>query len=98
MAKDFNQEETDIYFTNRAEVFANVTCCRDDIFLDLILPKCKEKLGDKIKLIDFGCGGGKLLVKLNDMGIDAYGIERNDNLYRTAKERMLRAGYEERRI
>ncbi|MEK6932294.1 MAG: class I SAM-dependent methyltransferase [Nanoarchaeota archaeon] len=98
MAKNFNQEETDNYFTNRAGVFSNVACCRDDIFLDIILPKCKEELGDKIKLIDFGCGGGKLLVKLNDMGIDAYGIERNENLYSMAKERMLRADHEESRI
>src|SRR3989344_4877561 len=98
MTKNFNQEGTDKYFTDRAEVFSNVECVRDDIFLDVILPICKRNFGDNPRVIDFGCGGGKLLVKLNDMGIDAYGVEKNERLHGIAKERILKAGYGEDRI
>lgn len=98
MTHIFNAKEREKYFDNYANLFANVTCTRDDIILDLLIPICKKNLGNNLKMIDFGCGGGNLLISLNNMGFYAYGIEKSERLYNIARERILKAGYKEEQI
>src|SRR5882757_2393390 len=50
---------------------------RDSIFLDLIL---KETEPATCRILDFGCGQGRLLSTLLDRGYDAHGMEKHEEM------------------
>lgn len=98
MTHQFNAEKTQEYFDNLAVDFSEAKAPRDEIFLNLILSKYKAKKGKKITALDFGCGGGKLLLNMLEKGIDAEGIEKHENICQLARERLVKAGYDEKKV
>lgn len=95
MTIKFDPKKTQEFFDNQADSFSTGTAPRDEIFLDLILPKYKEQYGDSITALDFGCGGGALLVKMSKCGIKAKGIEKHENLCQLTKQRLKQTGYDQ---
>jgi len=98
MAHQFNAKKTQEFFDNMATDFSVATAPRDEIFLDLILPQYIEKNPGQISALDFGCGGGALLLKMTEKGINVQGIEKHDNLCQLARDRLVQAGYNQAKI
>ena len=71
---------------------------RDEIFLNLILPKYRGEKGSKITALDFGCGGGALLLKMLERGVWAKGIEKHTELCQLAQNRLEKAGFDRENI
>jgi SAM-dependent methyltransferase len=81
----FNADETAVFFN---QVYRQVDIKRglsdetrlhprDRIFLDLILKSTEPGL---CRILDFGCGQGRLLSTLLERGYDAEGIEKHDEM------------------
>jgi cyclopropane fatty-acyl-phospholipid synthase-like methyltransferase len=71
---------------------------RDEIFLKLIIKKYQQKHKGQIRALDFGCGGGALVLKMLKQGIDARGMEKHKNICALARERLNKAGYDSAKI
>ncbi len=97
MTQQFNAKKTQEYFDRQAVDFSEAKVPRDEIFLNLILPEYKKE-NKKIVALDFGCGGGKLLLDMLKSGVDAQGIEKHDNICQLAKQRLVAAGYDSGKI
>ena len=98
MSIRFNVKKTQEFFDRMAAGFSAVTGPRDGIFLNLILKKYQKKNKGKISALDFGCGGGALLLKMLKRGINTQGIEKHNNLCQFARQRLAKAGYEPSKI
>lgn len=92
MTRQFDAKKTQKYFNRQAVDFSEARAPRDEIFMKLILPEYKKE-HKNIVALDFGCGGGKLLLNMLKFGVDARGIEKHNNIYELAKERLVSAGY-----
>lgn len=98
MVYKYNAGKTKNYFDSLAEGYFSAYAPRDEIFLKLILPKYKEKNSGKIMVLDFGCGGGALLLKMLERGIEAKGIEKGSKLCGLAQKRLEEAGFNKANI
>lgn len=94
MVNKYSAEKTKKYFDSLAGGYFSAYAPRDEIFLKLILPEYKEKNKGKITALDFGCGGGALLLKMLERGIKAKGIEKHDELCRLAQKRLQEHGFD----
>jgi 2-polyprenyl-3-methyl-5-hydroxy-6-metoxy-1,4-benzoquinol methylase len=97
MTQQFDAKKTQEYFDRQAVDFSEARVPRDEIFIDLILPEYKKE-NKEIAVLDFGCGGGKLLLDMLELGIKAQGIEKHNNICRLAKQRLREAGFDENKI
>lgn len=93
MVHKYSAEKTKEYFDGLAGGYFTAHAFRDEIFLNLILPEYKKKNKGKITALDFGCGGGGLLLKILEQGIKAKGIEKHTGLCQLAKNRLEEAGF-----
>jgi len=113
MVHQYNAKATKKYFEDLAEGYFSAHAPRDEIFLELILPKYihpikfreaeilpSEKLFNrskknkgKITALDFGCGGGALLLEILKRGVKAKGIEKHSELWKMAQNRLHEAGF-----
>ncbi len=96
--RDFFQNQTDEFFTS---VFAPTQIQsvrarpdtglhhRDRLLIERILPRYS---GRKLKIMDFGCGQGRLLGWLLQNGYDAIGIERSAGMIQHAIEETRHFG------
>lgn len=92
MTHNYNAQKTKKYFEDLAQGYFSAHAFRDEIFLKLILPKYLKK-NKKITALDFGCGGGALLLKMLKLGIKAKGIEKHDQLFALAQKRIEEADF-----
>src|SRR3989338_4300557 len=83
------------FFDDQVGLFATAKSPRTDILFEIILPEIKQKSKTKLRVMDFGCGGGNLLLNLLDHGLDAIGIEKHDKLYNITKNKVMASGYSE---
>lgn len=98
MVHKYNAEKVKKYFDSLAGGYFSAHAPRDEIFLELILPKYKEKNKGKITALDFGCGGGALLLKMLQRGIKAKGIEKGSELCKLAQKRLEESGFNKENI
>jgi SAM-dependent methyltransferase len=98
MVNKYNAKHTKNYFDNLAGGYFNAHAFRDEIFLELVLPEYLKKHKGKIKALDFGCGGGALLLRILEMGIDGIGIEKHKKLCQLAQERLKNSGFLSQKI
>ncbi|MBU4462041.1 class I SAM-dependent methyltransferase [Patescibacteria group bacterium] len=98
MVHKYNAKKTQKYFDSLAGDYFSAYAPRDEILLKLILPKYKEKNSGKITALDFGCGGGALLLKMLERGIKAKGIEKHDELYQLAQKRLGESGFDKANV
>lgn len=89
----YNAQNTQKYFDSLANDYFIDNAPREDIFLDLILPEYQSKNPGEITALDFGCGGGALVLKMLNKGIKAQGMEKHNNLCQLARERLDKAGF-----
>jgi ubiquinone/menaquinone biosynthesis C-methylase UbiE len=94
----FNAKKTQQFFDNLAVDFSMAKAPRDEIFLERILKKYQQKHKGEIKALDFGCGGGALVLKMLKRGINVWGIEKHKNICGLARERLNKAGYDSAKI
>ena len=94
MVHKYSAEKTKEYFDNLAGGYFTAHAFRDEIFLNLILPKYKIRKGSKATSLDFGCGGGALVLKMLERGIKAKGMEKHTELCRLAQNRLEEAGFD----
>ena len=88
----FNGLESDISFVSKSDL------PRKDIFFELILPLCLKKKSGDFRIVDFGCGGGRLLKGLLDRKLDAVGIDKHEELCRSTRALIGRSGYPAKRV
>lgn len=98
MTHKYNAEKTQKYFDSLAGGYFSAHAFRDEIFLDLVLPKYKVKNANKITALDFGCGGGTLLLQMLEKGIRGKGIEKHQELCQLAQSRLEEAGFDKANI
>jgi len=98
MTHIFNENNTRDFFNKEAKHISNVKVPREEIFFQIILPGIMEGASNEISGIDFGCGGGAILLRLLDNGIDAYGIEKHEELFGEAEKRLLEHTYSSDRL
>lgn len=67
---------------------------RDRILLDKILPP----LGKSLKILDYGCGLGRLCTALVSQGYDAWGMEKHDDMRAIAEESVSKVSNGEKRM
>lgn len=67
---------------------------RDRIFLDKIMPP----LGKSVKILDYGCGLGRLCTALVSAGYDAWGMEKHDDMRALAEESVAQVAGGEKRM
>lgn len=94
MPNKFNPKKTEDYFDSLADAFYQASAPRDDIFLKRILPLYTVPSGHIITALDFGCGGGALLLKMLNNGVDAKGVEKHSKLCSLAKNRLEQSGFD----
>lgn len=96
--RDFDRAATNNFFNTAfsTEQEARVTSgvvsrlhARDRILIERILPTGKKEAR---KVLDFGCGQGRLLSWLLENGYDATGIEPNAGMLRVAKKEIEKFG------
>jgi 2-polyprenyl-3-methyl-5-hydroxy-6-metoxy-1,4-benzoquinol methylase len=90
----FNPKKTEDYFDSLADTFYQASAPRDDIFLERILPLYTVPSDHIITALDFGCGGGALLLKMLNKGVDAKGVEKHSKLCSLAKDRLEQSGFD----
>lgn len=98
MVHKYSVKQTQNYFDTLAGGYFTAYAPRDEIFLELILPKYKKNNKGKITVLDFGCGGGALLLKMLKSGIKAKGIEKHNELLKLAQNRMQKAGFDKNNV
>src|SRR3989344_4870427 len=98
MVHKYSAKKTKNYFDNLAGGYFSAHAFRDEIFLELILPKFKEKNKGKITALDFGCGGGALLLEMLKQGIKAKGMEKHRELWQLAQQRLGEAGFNKENV
>ncbi len=98
MVHKYSARKTKKYFDGLAGDYFSAYAPRDEIFLKLILTKFKGKDSSKICILDFGCGGGTLVLKMLKLGIKAKGIEKHNELCQLAQRRLEEAGFERENI
>ena len=94
MVHIYNAKKTQHYFDSLAKGYFSAHAPRDEIFLKLILPQYKAKRGGAITALDFGCGGGALLLKILKRGVKAKGIEKHHELLNLARQRLEKSGFD----
>jgi ubiquinone/menaquinone biosynthesis C-methylase UbiE len=67
---------------------------RDRILLDKILPP----LGKSLKILDYGCGLGRLCTALVSAGYDAWGMEKHDDMRAIAEDSVSKVANGEKRM
>lgn len=96
--RDFDRAATNSFFNTAfsAEQEARVSSgvaprlhARDRILIERILPAGRKEAQ---KILDFGCGQGRLLSWLLENGYDATGIEPNAGMLRVAKKEIEKFG------
>lgn len=98
MTHQFNPDKTSAYFNGIHDEDCTMNIHRHNILLKIILPFCEKTLSDGMSAVDFGCGGGALLIELLRRGFDAYGIEKHDTAYDAARKRILDRGHPAKHI
>lgn len=98
MTHTYSAQKTKKYFETLAQDYFRAWAPRDEIFLQLILPKYRKEHTGKIMALDFGCGGGALLLKMLKRKIDAKGVEKHTELCQLAQGRLEQAGFKKERI
>ena len=98
MVHTYSAKKTKEYFDTLAEGYFSAYAPRDEVFLQLILPAYQKKHRGKIVALDFGCGGGGLLLKMLNLGIEAKGIEKHGELFSLAQGRLEKAGFDRKNI
>lgn len=98
MNRKYSAQKTKNYFETLAQDYFKAWAPRDEIFLQLILPKYRKEHKGKIMALDFGCGGGALLLKMLKRKIDAKGVEKHTEICQLAQGRLEQAGFEKERI
>lgn len=93
MVHKYNAKKTQNYFDALAGGYFKAHAFRDEIFLELILPKYMQKNKKKVTALDFGCGGGALLLKMLKRGVKARGMEKHNKLWQMAQQRLQEAGF-----
>jgi len=97
MTDKYNVKKTKKYFEDLAEGYFSAYALRDEIFLKLILPKYKK--GNKeATALDFGCGGGALLLKMLQKGMNAKGMEKHKELLKLAQGRLQEKGFNKENV
>ena len=67
---------------------------RDWLLIDSILPKASGVS----RILDFGCGQGRLVTELVQRGYDAYGLEKHEGMQRVALDNLAAGGADRDRI
>ena len=67
---------------------------RDRILLDKILPP----LGKSLKILDYGCGLGRLCTTMVSQGYDAWGMEKHDDMRAIAEDAVAKVSKGEKRM
>ncbi|MDO8530046.1 MAG: class I SAM-dependent methyltransferase, partial [bacterium] len=98
MTHKYSAKKTKHYFDTLAGGYFSAHAFRDEIFLELILPKYKGKKSDTITALDFGCGGGGLLLKMLKLGVKAKGVEKGHELFQLAQQRLEESGFDKGNI
>ena len=78
----FNMEEKHWWFRAKRKIVFTIL---NNLF------KNRKQAEDKIKISDIGCGCGINLLRLNQMGFDATGIDFDDNALSHCKQRGVKA-------
>lgn len=96
MTRRFNQSQTDAFFntvfteSQRNSFRENLRPdlhTRDLLLLERVLPGLEPS---PRRILDYGCGQGKLLHYLLEKGFDAYGMDRNAGMLKYAQEESPR--------
>ena len=98
MVHKYSAKKVKNYFDGLAQGYFIAHAPRDEVFLKLILPDYKKKNKGKITALDFGCGGGALLLKMLSRGIKAKGIEKGLELCQLAQKRLEESGFDKANI
>ena len=98
MIHKYSAKKTKNYFDTLAGGYFSAHAFRDEIFLELILPEYKKKHRGNITALDFGCGGGALLLHMLKRGIKAKGIEKGSKLLNLAQKRLEESGFDQANI
>lgn len=95
MTHIYNRSQTFQYFATFADLYDTYVDesnfhPRDKLLLGKILPRVSEP---SLKVVNYGCGGGHLLIELAKRGHSVLGIEPNPTLRSLAVNRLERHGY-----
>jgi SAM-dependent methyltransferase len=98
MTHNFNAEETKKFFDSQEGHFSHIKSPREELLFEQIIPKLQKNSNHTLKTIDFGCGGGGLLLRLLSNNCDAIGIEKHQELFSTTQQRLKDNHHDPKRV